>query len=107
MHLLVYHAIKQAAAAGRTRMSLAAMPRQVETISPAWARTFAKVGPSQGLSQFKTAFAPKREPLYALAPNWFALIFGLADMALAIRFAPMPRPHDHHEEKEFARLRQT
>lgn len=109
MHALVHAAITHAASHGRTRLSLASVPAD-----PARARARAlervlrhallRASGGPGLVQFKSAFAPRFEPLYIAAPSIAGLALASADLALAVRQGPAP--HDDDEGFEIASARQ-
>ncbi|MGR3388579.1 phosphatidylglycerol lysyltransferase domain-containing protein [Sagittula sp.] len=94
MHALVTAALTDARAAGVPCLSLAAMPAAAVRENGTAARLRADIARrsgGDGLTRFKTAFAPRRAPLYAAAPSRAALIIGLADLAVSMRKAsPMP-----------------
>lgn len=110
MHLLVLTAITEAAQSGYRRFSLAALPRQIDT-DPNPVRHLAlrvlRSSNAQGLSRFKACFAPRLQPLYAMAPRGPALVLGPADLARAIRHDGKTTLHDLHEKNAFAPLPQT
>lgn len=88
MHALLVHAITCAAEAGCPRLSLAAVPLAKQTGEP-WAfrharLTLDRASGADGLRQFKTAFAPNWETLYAAAPTRRALGFGAMDVTREI-----------------------
>jgi phosphatidylglycerol lysyltransferase len=98
MYALLAAAIDAARAAGVSRLSLAAVPR-------ASRRRRAGHPPDGGLARFKTAFAPRWEPLYLCAPSWWALGITAADIARAVlRPAPLASapPPAHGEANEIA-----
>ncbi|QGX98309.1 DUF2156 domain-containing protein [Roseovarius faecimaris] len=110
VHLMIQTAISQAAAAGYRRFSLAALPcRAGPDDSPLrrLALRLTRPGNAEGLARFKSCFAPRLQPLYAMAPHGPALALGLADLALAIRRDGSDRVHDDHEENAFAPAAQT
>jgi phosphatidylglycerol lysyltransferase len=92
MHALLARAIADAGASGCPRLSLAALPHpRVEAALarlPAWLRPAAA---SEGLGQFKRAFAPRVETLYAAAPGPVAFALAAADLARAVA-SPPPLP---------------
>ena len=104
MHALIVRAIADAAQRGVPRLSLAAVSAGIA------ARLSAP-----GLRQFKTAFAPRWQPLYLAAPTPVALAVAAADLALAVRRPPKLREtricpvpaslhsmaHEHDEDYEF------
>jgi phosphatidylglycerol lysyltransferase len=92
MHALLARAIADAGAEGCPRLSLAALPHPF--VEAALARLPARLRPaaaSEGLGQFKRAFAPRAETLYAAAPGPFAFALAAADLARAVA-APPPLP---------------
>ncbi|GKY87996.1 phosphatidylglycerol lysyltransferase domain-containing protein [Sinisalibacter aestuarii] len=88
MQALVTAAIAAAGAAGLPRFSLAAVPLAADPgDGPALRRLrgqLARRSGSAGLRQFKAAFAPHWEPLYAAAPSRRALVLGALDLAREI-----------------------
>lgn len=104
MQALVTMAIRDAAAQGVPRLSLAAVP---DLPAP-----LARLLPGQpGLAQFKQAFAPRWERRYLCAPGFAALTLAAAELSHAIRrpapaqpqVDPSPSPlHDDDAEYEFA-----
>lgn len=93
MHALVAAAIAEAQAAGVPRLSLAALPAVPAGEGPLTARlraAIARRGGGEGLTRFKTAFHPRRAPLYAAAPGPAALALALADLALSVHRPPPP-----------------
>lgn len=110
LHMLVQNAITDAAKNGYRRFSLAALPRQASTESNLLRRLAMRIlwpGNAEGLTRFKTCFAPRLQPLYAVAPHSAALALGLADLGWAIRRVSGNTLHDDHEENTFAPLPQT
>jgi phosphatidylglycerol lysyltransferase len=86
MYALLAAAIDAARAAGIPRLSLA-------TVSRAQHGRRAGYRADGGLARFKTAFAPRWEPLYLCAPAWWALGIVAADIARAVfRPAPLASP---------------
>ncbi|WP_424940079.1 phosphatidylglycerol lysyltransferase domain-containing protein [Aliiroseovarius sp. S253] len=88
MHALLNFAITQARQAGCTRLSLAAVPLDEQSGEP-WVFHHARLKLDQisgaaGLRQFKAAFAPRWETLYAAAPTRLALAFGALDVTREI-----------------------
>lgn len=88
MHALLNYALTQAATDSCTRLSLAAVPLEEQSGEP-WAFHHArlkldKISGAAGLRQFKTAFAPNWETLYAAAPSRMALAFGALDVSREI-----------------------
>ncbi len=94
MHLLVKHAIENAARSACRRLSLAAVPLGKRPEEPALFRTLRdlldRYSGANGLRQFKSAFAPNWETLYAAAPNRWGLLIGALDVCREIS---APRPH--------------
>ncbi|MFW8636556.1 phosphatidylglycerol lysyltransferase domain-containing protein [Cribrihabitans pelagius] len=101
-HALVCAGIAAAAEAGVARLSLAAVPGHRLTR-----------GLDRGLRRFKTCFAPRWEPRYAVAPSWPALALALADLTRLVHSPPPLRPlppggaaaHNEVEENEIALAR--
>ncbi|MEO0917638.1 MAG: hypothetical protein AAFY31_11765, partial [Pseudomonadota bacterium] len=93
MHALIMAGIEEAATLGVSRLSLAAMPRDVR-ISKFWVIQGANCA---GLRQFKLAFGPKTRPLYMAAPTRLHLALAGVDILLRIarpesgRRPPLPR----------------
>lgn len=90
---LIAAAIEDARAAGLSRLSLAALPAAPDREGRLTARLRRAVAArhgAAGLARFKTAFAPRRAPLYAAAPSRAALVIALADLALAVHKPPPP-----------------
>lgn len=88
MHALLTFAIAQANREGCTRLSLAAVPLEEQSDEP---RVFHharlkldQISGAAGLRQFKSAFAPRWETLYAAAPTRLALAFGALDVTREI-----------------------
>jgi phosphatidylglycerol lysyltransferase len=93
MHALVAAAIAGAGRTGVARFSLAAVPLAPARGDPSGLRALRagleRVSGAGGLRQFKAAFAPRRERLYAAAPTRAALALGALDLAREIaRAAP-------------------
>jgi phosphatidylglycerol lysyltransferase len=88
MHALLTCAISQAATEGCTRLSLAAVPLDDQKDEPLvfhYARAkLDRISGATGLRQFKSAFAPRWETLYAAAPSRAALAFGALDVTREI-----------------------
>lgn len=105
MHLLVHAAIAHAAKDGCTRLTLAALPPRRGPVA-LLCRISDKYG-RKGLTRFKACFAPRREPLYALAPGWPGMILALADVARAVHRPESNPVHIYDEDYEFAPMRQT
>lgn len=111
MHLLLHHAIVQAAQARIPRFSLAAIPACPNPQNAIWravARQMVHRSGGPGLRQFKSAFHPRWQPLYAAAPSYAALTLGLADIAHAVH-RPDPtvssdQAHYLDENYELARV---
>ena len=86
MYALLAAAIDAARAAGIPRLSLAAVSRAQHGRRAGYRA-------DGGLARFKTAFAPRWEPLYLCAPAWWALGIVAADIARAVfRPAPLASP---------------
>jgi phosphatidylglycerol lysyltransferase len=93
LYLLVTIALRQAAAEGIPRLSLAAVPEETFGLSgpPArWARRLTQAW--RGLDQFKEAFNPRWERRYIAAPGRAGLAGGVIELALGIRPQTRPRP---------------
>lgn len=97
MHLLIDTAIAAAHRLGVPRLSLAAVPRP----APRWlpltlAHRLDAYSGATGLRRFKSAFAPRWEPLYVAAPTRPALALGGLDLLDRITRpgprAPAPGP---------------
>jgi len=93
MHALLMQGIQDAATADLPRLSLAALPYPHH---PPLLRRLANTDGSNGLRQFKTAFATTRQTLYIAAPNRAALCLAGFDIARAISPATRP-PQDHYD----------
>lgn len=103
MHLIVATMIADARADGLREVNLAALPdpHLLDRIaSNAVLRTaLARIGVplrdlrNEGLTRFKTCFAPSWRPLYFAAPSTFALLLCGADIHRSIR-RPPPLPRD-------------
>lgn len=93
MHLLIASAIQSAAKDGCGRLSLAAVPRMSDILPERAAAWVDRHTGSVGLTRFKTAFAPRWEPLYLVAPGRLAL--GLTAVDLVDRIT-RPRPLIKH-----------
>ena len=90
MHALITEAIREAAATGRQRLSLAALPA-LHHAGPLTA-PLARLSGAAGLAQFKACFAPRFAPLYMAAPSRLGLAVALADLTLNIH-APHFKPN--------------
>ena len=87
MHTVITTAIEEAAQAGCKRLSLAALPPLQQ---PRWAQAIAgRLNLSDGLRQFKTSFAPAREPLYLVAQGPVRLAICAFDILRRV-FWPVP-----------------
>lgn len=88
MHMLVTMAIEDAAKSGCTRLSLAAVPLgKLADEPPLFHKlrdTLDQISGAAGLRQFKSAFGPHWETLYAAAPSRRALVLGALDVAREI-----------------------
>jgi len=106
MHALVAAAIAEAAAEGRRRLSLAALPARGVRETRLAARLRARIAGASGgpgLARFKDSFGIRREPLYAAAPDRPSLALGLCDLALATRRGGRVSPaHQDHAAREIA-----
>lgn len=112
MHLLVQAAIDLARAEGADRLSLAAVPDPAFSRGPEWvnARLHRLLTEgAEGLTRFKSAFAPRWERRYLCVPHAALLPLAAAEIARAIHWpapvtgAPkMPRIEHDHEEFAFA-----
>lgn len=94
MHTLVVAAIDAARVSGIPRLSLAATtacPDPSRAIMRKLAQFVSARSGGPGLRQFKSAFAPTWEPLYAAAPTRLTLFIGLLDIARSI-IDPDPLP---------------
>ncbi|MFD2741084.1 phosphatidylglycerol lysyltransferase domain-containing protein [Sulfitobacter aestuarii] len=109
MQALIHRALTDAAALQIPRFSLAAVPacpdpknRLTRLLSAITGRR----GSATGLRRFKSAFAPRWEPLYAAAPGRCGLALALADIALHIHRpadrAPCGKTHDLHAKNDLA-----
>nr|WP_272490744.1 DUF2156 domain-containing protein [Mesobacterium pallidum] len=102
MHALMQRGIEIAAEQGLPQVSLAAVPSR----HPATGRFDAVLrrmiyGPSAGLTQFKAAFGPRWQPLYAAAPGRRAMVLALGDIAREIhRPAPLSMTAPHYDSAE-------
>jgi len=110
MHQLIVSALQDAASEGCTRLSLAALPAVIKGRVPF--RTLCQplitsLSGGIGLTQFKTAFKPRHEPLYAAAKSWPGLALALFDLSLAIRHPDTNFAQIDHEDIGFARARET
>jgi phosphatidylglycerol lysyltransferase len=106
MHLLIHEAITHAAARSVPRLSLAAVPACPDPASAPmrWlAGVAVRKSGGPGLRQFKSAFRPRWQPLYAAAPNAAVLTLGLADVARAVhrRGAPQIPAQPHHDDENY------
>ncbi|WP_241482214.1 phosphatidylglycerol lysyltransferase domain-containing protein [Leisingera sp. ANG-Vp] len=97
-HALVRAGIASAAAAGISRLSLAAVPDH----------RLAK-GVDRGLRRFKTCFAPSWEPRYMAAPGWLQMALCIAELVRLVHRPPAVLPaaggaqtHNEDEENEIA-----
>ncbi len=88
MHALVTQAIEDAAKAGRTRLSLAALPTRYKNAQ--LDRLVAHVSGSVGLAQFKNSFSPRYAALYIAAPTRLGLAIAMADLARRIQQKDSP-----------------
>ena len=97
MHLIVQTAIASAQAAGKSRLSLAAVPDMSQWIIQTKALRGKFTNP--GLAQFKNSFAPQHHPRYAAAPSRVALAIALADITAEV-YGPRPLPPLHQTHKQ-------
>jgi phosphatidylglycerol lysyltransferase len=114
MHALVHTAVKAAQRADAAHFSLAATPACPDPSSGFWrwaaVQVAARAG-SPGLRQFKSSFAPRWVPRYAVARSWPAMVLGLADIARAVHRPIAPSlehtntPHDLDENYELSSSR--
>ncbi|MGR3463921.1 phosphatidylglycerol lysyltransferase domain-containing protein [Limimaricola sp.] len=89
MMAAIVTAIDSARAAGAVRLSLAALP-EIPGWVPGFARNWIAARPGgAGLEQFKRAFGPELEPLYAAAPRRASLARAVLEIARAVH-APAP-----------------
>lgn len=92
MHLLIVTAIRAAAQAGVTQISLAAvsdLARRPARAGPRrWLGRLAPALADPGLYRFKSSFAPGWRPLYLMAPGRLALATGALSLARAICHPP-------------------
>lgn len=102
MHSLMQRGIEIAADRDLPQVSLAAVPSR----NPATGRFDAVMrrmiyGPTGGLTQFKAAFGPRWQPLYATAPGRRTLVLALGDIAREIhRPAPLDQAPPRFEAAE-------
>jgi len=115
MHALVHVGIENAQTAGASHLSLSAVIACPDPSSAFWRwLTFkiSDVSGAPGLRQFKSAFAPRWQPLYAASPSRFALAICLADIAREVRWPvalPDPDPAtlrgnmnpDHKQDEDY------
>jgi phosphatidylglycerol lysyltransferase len=80
-YALVVHALQVARSQGVARFSLAAAPRLPDAL-----RRLTRN--KSGLCQFKSAFAPRWQPLYIAAPNLPALALASVEIYRAIHYPP-------------------
>lgn len=92
MQALVAAAISAAADLGVPRLSLAGacLPQGGEGAVAALCRWVLTRDGAMGLRQFKEAFAPRHQTLYAAAPTPLALVLAMADLIWAIRHPAFP-----------------
>lgn len=89
MHALVWRAIEQAQDSGCAQFSLAsASCTQAPVLRLIDRLSFRKMPKSEGLEQFKRSFAPRWQPLYAVAPSRLALGIGLWDIWQEVQDPP-------------------
>lgn len=113
MHALVHHALDAARQGGIARLSLAATPACPNPHSAVmrWlAQHIVKRAGGPGLRQFKSAFAPYWQPLYAASPTRTGLTLGLLDVARAVHRpdplipSPVHKPHNEDENYELVSI---
>lgn len=88
MHMLLHHAIRNGAAEGCPRLSLAALPipgRAGHSVVERLRGLVADRCGGDGLGRFKRSFAPEVETLYLAAPGWISLGLGCWDVIRRIR----------------------
>ncbi|APE43275.1 hypothetical protein BOO69_07470 [Sulfitobacter alexandrii] len=112
MQALVTAAVTEARARGLTRLSLAAVPdiAALKRPLPAWlCRAVLDRAGADGLTRFKSAFAPRWSPRYAAAPGGGVLLLALADIAREVHHPPPlihgTALHEQDEEYELATAR--
>ncbi len=106
MHQLIVTALEDAASEGCPRLSLAALPPVISdrsVIGNFHQSVIIWLSGGAGLSQFKSCFKPRHEPLYAAAKSWPALTLALIDLSRAIRHPDTSPPQKDHEDLAFAR----
>lgn len=106
MHQLIVTALEDAASEGYPRLSLAAIPPAIagqSVIGNFHQSVITWLSGGAGLSQFKTCFKPRLEPLYAAAKSWPAMTLALVDLSRTIRHPGTNTPQKDHEELAFAR----
>ncbi|HCY99529.1 MAG: hypothetical protein A3D16_00880 [Rhodobacterales bacterium RIFCSPHIGHO2_02_FULL_62_130] len=91
IYALICHALEHARAEGVSRLSLAAVP-QPDLGLTGWKKRMAVrlTGRSTGLTQFKSAFAPRWEQRYIAAKGVVPLAIAALEIAVAIH---RPSPH--------------
>ncbi|MEP4196041.1 MAG: phosphatidylglycerol lysyltransferase domain-containing protein [Aliishimia sp.] len=118
MHALVTAGIDAARRAGAQQLSLSAITACPDPTSAVWrwfAMTRVSLSGGMGLRQFKSAFAPRWQPLYAAAPNRVALAISLLDITREVMWpaalvqsvnidglSDMNLDHDNDEDYEVA-----
>lgn len=106
IYALICHALDQARSQSIARLSLAAVPVPDLGLSGVVGRLAQRAtGRSNGLAQFKSAFAPKWEPRYIAAQGWGALALAAIEITLAIHFPPKQVVAPNRWAKLLARLR--
>ena len=104
MQMLVAHAIRDAAATGIARFSLASAPAQhsqTGKIMQYCAALFVRHSKTAGLRRFKSGFAPRWQPLYAAAPGPVRLMLALMDITQCIHHPPpIPNTSVAHKQDE-------
>lgn len=97
MHALVHAGIEAAQRAGARKASLSAVVACPDPHSAWWRWVSYKMGTisgSAGLRQFKSAFAPRWQPLYAVAPNRMALGISLLDIGREVLWPARLTPYN-------------
>ncbi len=111
MHAIIAAALRDAAALGVPRLSLAAAPETAFAVGRAdWALRhmrplvrICRLDTGQGLRQFKEAFAPNWQARYICARSWTSLLVACASIARAVMF-PRKLPILHEEDAKIVPL---